>query len=140
MTEIISFKAGQASFDEESSIVTPRRGQGKIIVTQPGDTDELISFAWEPRGTAGGEKVEVYPFAGDATFQHVKDCKTGRVFMLQFESSGEKLFYWAQQPTDSENVWDLSKEDDKILETMQKLLQDEEEEEEEIQDGDVEMQ
>lgn len=136
-TDILFFKAGQADFDEETSIVTPRRGQGRIVVTQPPDNDELISFVWEPRGTAGGEKVEVYPFAGDATFQHVQGCKTGRVFKLQFESSGEKLFYWAQTPTDSENVWELSKEDKRVLHTMQAIL---EEQAEEVGTGDVDMQ
>lgn len=139
-TDILFFKAGQADFDEETSIVTPRRGQGRIVVTQPNDNEELISFVWEPRGTAGGEKVEVYPFAGDATFQHVPACKTGRVFKLQFESSGEKLFYWAQNPTDSENVWELSKEDKRVLNTMQAILEEQADEAEEQQAEDVDMQ
>ncbi|KAG5360149.1 Proteasomal ubiquitin receptor ADRM1 [Yarrowia sp. B02] len=138
-TDILFFKAGQADFDEETSIVTPRRGQGRIVVTQPSDSDELISFVWEPRGTAGGEKVEVYPFAGDATFQHVPACKTGRVFKLQFESSGEKLFYWAQTPTDSENVWELSKEDKRVLNTMQAILEEQADDAEENAE-DVDMQ
>ncbi|KAG0335427.1 adhesion regulating molecule 1 [Podila humilis] len=35
-------------------------------------------------------------FPGDAELVNVPQCTTGRVLMLQFQSSSQKLFYWLQ--------------------------------------------
>lgn len=40
-------------------------------------------------------------FPEDIEFKHVKQCTTGRVFVLKFKSSTRKLFFWMQVTLDS---------------------------------------
>ena len=35
-------------------------------------------------------------FPEDVEFKHVKQCTTGRVYLLKFKSSSRKMFFWVQ--------------------------------------------
>jgi 26S proteasome regulatory subunit N13 len=144
MTEIIQFKAGKVEYDEETKQCTPERGTGLIKVAKNPEDPMLYSFIWEPRGnykTVAGPDArdELLLFPGDAQWKHVKQCTTGRVFALTFKSSGQKLIFWMQNPTDGENPGDLSAEDKRLSESLQKLLEEPEEESEGQDQEDIEL-
>lgn len=125
---ILSFHAGYADFDESTKMVTPRAGAGKITVTRNPE-EAYLNFSWDPRD---GFKPpnELKPFLlipGDAQWVHVKQCTTGRVFALKFQSSEKREFFWMQSKTNAQDKKpsSLSVQDKKILETFEKLLDEE---------------
>lgn len=129
MTELIQFKAGKVDYNEQTKQCTPKRGTGLIKVTKNPEDPMLYSFIWEPRGnykTVAGPDTrdELLLFPGDAQWTHVKQCTTGRVFALKFKSSGQKLVFWLQSPTDGENLGELSAEDKRISAELRKLLEE----------------
>lgn len=148
MTEIIQFKAGKVRYDEETKQCTPERGTGLIKVAKNPDDPMFYTFVWEPRGnhkTVAGPDArnELFLFPGDAQWTHVKQCTTGRVFALTFKSSGQKLIFWMQSPTDGDNAGDVSADDKSLSEKLQKLLEEpieeSQEQEQEHEQGDIEL-
>lgn len=128
---ILSFNAGCADFDEVTKAVTPLAGAGKITVTRDPD-ESYLYFSWEPRDgfkpPADFKSLDTYVLIpGDAQWVHVKQCTTGRVFALKFQSSEKREFFWMQSKTDATDrkPGSLSTMDKKILETFDKLLDEE---------------
>lgn len=37
-------------------------------------------------------------FPDDIEYKHIKQCTTGRVYILKFKSSTRKFFFWMQEP------------------------------------------
>lgn len=137
---VLSFSAGYATYDESTKTVTPRPGPGKITITKNPE-EPYYSFKWEPRdGFEPTDHVSATDIdlliPGDAKWIHCKNCTTGRVFVLKFNSSDRKEFFWMQSRTDAKdrNVASLSTEDQRIAATFEKILADDEEEEEEDED------
>lgn len=124
---VLAFNAGYTDYDEKTHVVTCRPGSGRITVVLD-EEDPYLYFSWSPRD--GFVPPESYkPFdsyvlvPGDAKWVHVKQCTSGRVFALKFESSEKREFFWMQSKTDKGNKpGDLSKEDKKVLQVMEKLL------------------
>ncbi|KAF8978626.1 hypothetical protein BGZ46_006269 [Entomortierella lignicola] len=58
--------------------------------------DDLMHFYWKNR-TTNTVDDDLILFPGDAELKIVPECTTGRVLMLQFKSSSQKLFYWLQE-------------------------------------------
>lgn len=123
-SSIVQFKAGRVEYDEETKQATPKRGQGLVKVTKNPDDPSLFSFIWEPRGkNKNAEKDELLLFPGDASWTHVTECTTGRVFALTFKTSGQKLLFWMQSPVESgKPVGELTKDDNKVAEQLAKIL------------------
>lgn len=123
-SSIVQFKAGRVDYDEETKQATPKRGQGLVKVTKNPDDPSLFSFSWEPRGkNKNAEKDELLLFPGDASWTHVTECDTGRVFALNFKTSGQRILFWMQSPVDSgKSVNELTSEDNKIGEQLTKIL------------------
>jgi hypothetical protein len=51
-------------------------------------------------------------FPEEAEMVHVPECHTGRVYLLKFKSSSQKLFFWMQNASDvkdKENVERVNK-------------------------------
>jgi hypothetical protein len=42
-------------------------------------------------------------FPGDAVFKRVKQCTTGRVYLLEWKTSDRRLFFWMQEPSDEKD-------------------------------------
>lgn len=130
---VISFKAGYAEYDQTTHVVTCHPGSGRVTVTRETD-DPYLYFSWSPRdgfvpppNFTPLDSFVLIP--GDAKWSHVKQCTTGRVFALKFASSELREFFWMQSKTDSGNKpGDLSKEDKKVLEILEKALYEEPEE------------
>ena len=70
-------------------------------------------------------------FPGDAELIAVPQCTTGRVVMLQFKSSSQKLFYWLQEASTAR--------DQIILQHVNSLIYSQEDDEEEFMDDDAAM-
>lgn len=64
--------------------------------------DSLIHFCWKDRST-GVTEDDLIMFPGDAEFEKVAQCTTGRVFVLKFKSNNKRCFYWMQEPKDDKD-------------------------------------
>lgn len=132
-TEMVSikFRAGKVNYDVQSHTATPEPTQG-VVTIKPSDDDEetgFYTFEWAPKDNVVNlEKDELLIVAGDATWTHIKECKTGRVFALEFLSSGVRHFFWMQETNENEDdPSELSKKDIEVTQKIQKLLEEEEE-------------
>lgn len=147
-TAALTFKAGRVEYDETTKQATPLAGSGQVIVQRKPDDPMFCSLTWERRATKGKplgtstpeeEFEELLLFPGDAEWNHVKECTTGRVFELKFKSSGQRHVFWMQAPTSDSNLSTLSNEDKTIAEQMKQFLEEEAAaEDEEMDDADSE--
>jgi len=90
---LLEFRAGKMF--REGNMVKPDTRKGLIYLNQSPE-DSLMHFYWKDRST---NKVEddliIFPF--EAEFSKVKQSKD-RVYILKFQSSSQKLFFWMQEP------------------------------------------
>lgn len=125
----IKFKAGRVTYDEETNSCTPSPIKGEITIKESEEGPGFYSFAWQSRDKTAGSNNTAEDFlliAGDVTWKKVKSCKTGRVYMLTFLSSGAKHLFWMQNVSEDED--DLSKDTDKdikINESIHQILDEE---------------
>ncbi|GME73472.1 unnamed protein product [Ambrosiozyma monospora] len=139
----LKFKAGRVNYNEQTNVYTPSPIKGEITI-KPSDEAEgegFYNFTWAPRESvntasstpgvteADSEPEELLVIAGDVTWKRVKSCKTGRVYMLTFISSGAKNLFWLQEPNgedeEDNNGAGLSKEsarDKEIFDEITKLF------------------
>lgn len=59
--------------------------------------DSLMHFCWKDRGN-GTVEDDLIIFPDDIEYKRVKQCTTGRVYILKFKSSTRKFFFWMQEP------------------------------------------
>ncbi|SCU90330.1 LAME_0E08064g1_1 [Lachancea meyersii CBS 8951] len=132
MSEILSFKAGVATFDENSKICSPTPIKGEIIVKHSEEAEGFFDFQWKPiEKVASGnvDPIEFILIPGSTKWTHIKSCKSGRVFCLVF-SSDEKHFFWLQDKNqNSEQLNELSEADKAIEQKLTELLRSNDEEE-----------
>ena len=83
-----------------SNLVSPDRRKGLIQVEQ--GEDQLMHFKWKDRGT-GVIEDDLIIFPDDIEFVRVKQCTTGRVFVLKFKSSSRRMFFWMQEPKEDKD-------------------------------------
>jgi len=90
---LLEFRAGKMF--REGNMVKPDTRKGLIYLNQSPE-DSLMHFYWKDRST---NKVEddliIFPY--EAEFSKVKQSKD-RVYILKFQSSSQKLFFWMQEP------------------------------------------
>jgi len=97
---LVEFRAGKMTYTESTKKVTPDKRKGLVQLAQTGDS--LIHFIWKDR-TTGAVDQDLIIFPEEATFKHVKQCSTGRVYLLEFKASSRKLFFWMQEPSDAKD-------------------------------------
>ncbi|KAL4217766.1 adhesion regulating molecule 1 [Mactra antiquata] len=90
---LVEFRAGKMYM--KGKMVHPDKTKGLVYVYQ--SDDSLMHFCWKNR-TTGSVDDDLIIFPEDIEFKHVKQCTTGRVFVLKFKSSTRKLFFWMQEP------------------------------------------
>jgi len=103
---LVEFRAGRMDYTESTKKVTPDKRKGLVQLTQSGDS--LMHFIWKDR-TTGQVDPDLIIFPEEAVFKHVKQCTTGRVYVLEFKSTARKLFFWMQEPSDSKDEEFVSK-------------------------------
>ena len=95
---LLSFRAGKMSRENETSnTVLPdlRKGYVQLLIE-----DDLLHFQWKERSATDAED-DLIIFPEDAKFMRVTEASDGRVYMLRFESSKAKHFFWMQVKSSS---------------------------------------
>ncbi|XP_060604796.1 proteasomal ubiquitin receptor ADRM1-B-like [Ruditapes philippinarum] len=90
---LVEFRAGKMYM--KGKMVHPDKRKGLVYVYQ--SDDSLMHFCWKDR-TSGSIEDDLIIFPDDIEFKHVKQCTTGRVYVLKFKSSTRKFFFWMQEP------------------------------------------
>ncbi|KAI0227864.1 Proteasomal ubiquitin receptor ADRM1 [Lamellibrachia satsuma] len=90
---LVEFRAGKMHM--KGNMVHPDKRKGQVYVYQ--SDDSLMHFCWKDR-TKGTIEDDLIIFPEDVEFKHVKQCTTGRVYLLKFKSSSRKMFFWLQEP------------------------------------------
>ena len=90
---LVEFRAGKMKIN--GTTVTADNRKGLVYVFQ--GEDSLMHFCWKDR-TTGTVEDDLIIFPDDVEYKAVKQCKTGRVFILKFKNSSRKLFFWMQEP------------------------------------------
>ncbi|KAF9154749.1 hypothetical protein DFQ26_000138 [Actinomortierella ambigua] len=91
---LLQFKAGQCFREGDTKTVRPDPTKGLVYMAY--EDDGLLHFYWKNR-TTNAVDDDLILFPGDAEVVPVPQCTTGRVIMLQFRSSSQKLFFWLQE-------------------------------------------
>ncbi|GAB5587489.1 hypothetical protein Unana1_02389 [Umbelopsis nana] len=95
---LIEFNAGKCI--REGSKLKPDLRKGVIYMDQ--SDDQLMHFYWKER-VGGTVEDDLIIFPEEAEMKKVPECTTGRVYLLQFKSSNQKLFFWMQDKDDSKD-------------------------------------
>lgn len=90
---LVEFKAGKMEMRDK--MVHPIKKQGLVYLRQSMD-DNLMHFCWKDR-QSGVVEDDLILFPDDCEFKRVKECTTGRVFVLKMKSSNRKMFFWMQE-------------------------------------------
>ncbi|KAF9092612.1 adhesion regulating molecule 1 [Mortierella sp. GBA35] len=90
---LLQFKAGRCFRDGTTNTVKPDATKGLVYMEEE---DGLLHFFWKNRTTNTVED-DLILFPGDAELLKVDECTTGRVLVLKFKSSSQKLFFWLQE-------------------------------------------
>ncbi|KAF9935894.1 hypothetical protein BGZ75_007806 [Mortierella antarctica] len=98
---LLQFKAGRCFREEDTHTVKPDPAKGLVYMDEE---DGLMHFYWKNR-TTNTLDDDLILFPGDAELVTVPECTTGRVVMLKFKSSSQKLFFWLQEAnTDRDGI------------------------------------
>ncbi|KAI8905256.1 putative ARM-1 protein variant 3 [Powellomyces hirtus] len=89
---LVQFRAGKCT--RSGTTVTPDTRKGLLYMNQ--GEDSLMHFYWKDRRT-GAIEDDLIIFQDEADFEKVTQSN-GRVFVLKFKSSSQKLFFWMQEP------------------------------------------
>ncbi|KAL7412979.1 proteasome complex subunit Rpn13 ubiquitin receptor-domain-containing protein [Mrakia frigida] len=89
----LTYKAGRAFRRGDTSFVDAEPEKGILSVQDGGDG--LLHIFWKARNSPN-YSLDLIVFPGDASFSHVKESNEDNVFVLNFESSEEKHFFWFQ--------------------------------------------
>lgn len=90
---LVEFKAGK--MEMRGKMVHPIKKQGLVYLNQSQD-DNLMHFCWKDR-QSGVVEDDLILFPDDCEFRRVKECTTGRVYVLKMKSSNKKMFFWMQE-------------------------------------------
>ncbi|KAI7847776.1 proteasome complex subunit Rpn13 ubiquitin receptor-domain-containing protein [Circinella umbellata] len=95
---LVQFNAGKCI--REGNTLKPDLRKGMIYMDQT--DDQLMYFYWKERKASEPEEERII-FPDEAEFVRVTQCTTGRVYSLNYKSSGEKLFFWMQNKSDEKD-------------------------------------
>lgn len=128
---LISFKAGMCQFAGKK--VTPIDTKGYIYLY---DEDELLHFCWRPRSAPSTEpEIDLIMFPQDGHFyplpkeqgsEELRSPTNGRIYVLKFNSSSQKYFFWMQSKAQGEDASLFSERDQRLGQIIDSLLQGEE--------------
>ncbi|CAO3684023.1 unnamed protein product [Umbelopsis vinacea] len=95
---LIEFNAGKCI--RNGSQLKPDLRKGVIFMDQ--SDDQLMHLYWKERvGSTIEDDLIIFP--EEAEMKRVPECTTGRVYLLQFKSSNQKLFFWMQDKDESKD-------------------------------------
>ncbi|KAI9319010.1 proteasome complex subunit Rpn13 ubiquitin receptor-domain-containing protein [Dichotomocladium elegans] len=95
---LVQFNAGKCV--REGNIVKPDLRKGVVYMDQ--SDDQLMHFYWKERKSTEPEE-DLIIFPDEAEFIRVNECTTGRVYLMKFKSSNQKLFFWMQSKNEDKD-------------------------------------
>ncbi|KAI6028081.1 hypothetical protein PISMIDRAFT_62306, partial [Pisolithus microcarpus 441] len=110
---LLAFKAGRSFRRSGSSFVDANPTKGAIVLSN-GD-DGLLHFMWKER-PSGSVREDLILFPGDARMERVTQERSGRTFVLRFDSSDQKHFFWMQDA--------IGARDDELVGNLNRFLAD----------------
>lgn len=95
---LVEFRAGKLYRDSaRSELIRADPRKGTLYLHQ--SEDGLMHVCWKDRKNIGGQVEEdLIVFPEEAEWLPVPQCTTGRVFVLKFKTSAQRLFFWMQEP------------------------------------------
>ncbi|CAO3598070.1 unnamed protein product [Absidia cylindrospora] len=109
---LVQFNAGKCI--REGNKLKPDLRKGMIYMDQ-GD-DQLMRFYWKERKSNSVPEDDLIIFPDEAELLPVPECTTGRVIVLKYKTSSQRLFYWMQKRDD-----DM---DDSVIKRVNQLIND----------------
>ncbi|PIA13844.1 adhesion regulating molecule [Coemansia reversa NRRL 1564] len=92
---LAEFKAGRLFRDGETNWVRPDPRRGYCYIKK--EDDGLLRFCWKDRQAGAQVEEELIVFPGDVYLERVQQS-SGRVYVLKFKSSSQRVFFWMQEP------------------------------------------
>ncbi|KAJ3042689.1 adhesion regulating molecule 1 [Rhizophlyctis rosea] len=89
---LVEIRAGKCT--RSGTTVTPDERKGLLFLRQE---DDLMHLYWKDRKTNATED-DLIIFPHEAQLHKVTQVTDGRVYVLKFQSSSQKLFFWLQEP------------------------------------------
>ncbi|KAI9033839.1 proteasome complex subunit Rpn13 ubiquitin receptor-domain-containing protein [Phycomyces nitens] len=108
---LVQFNAGKCI--REGNMLKPDVRKGMIYMDQ--SDDQLMHFYWKERKSSAPED-DLIIFPDEAELIRVQECTTGRVYLLKFKTSNQKLFFWMQSK-------DQTKDED-VVSRVNQLIND----------------
>ncbi|KAI9344124.1 proteasome complex subunit Rpn13 ubiquitin receptor-domain-containing protein [Pilaira anomala] len=108
---LVEFNAGKCI--REGDLLKPDTRKGVIYMDQ--SDDQLMHFYWKERKSSEPEDDFII-FPDEAELLRVDQCTTGRVYILKFKSSSQKVFYWMQSKK--------SEKDEELVKRVNQLIND----------------
>ncbi|KAI9315858.1 proteasome complex subunit Rpn13 ubiquitin receptor-domain-containing protein [Dichotomocladium elegans] len=109
---LVEFNAGKCI--REGNMIKPDLRKGIVYMDQ--SDDQLMHFYWKERRASEPEEVDLIIFPDEAEMVRVDECTTGRVYLLKFKSSNQKLFFWMQSKSDEK--------DEEVVKRVNQLVND----------------
>ncbi|KAJ8659152.1 hypothetical protein O0I10_005191 [Lichtheimia ornata] len=108
---LVEFNAGKCI--REGNTIKPDLRKGVVYMDQ--SDDQLMHFYWKERKATEPEE-DLIIFPDEAEMIRVEQCTTGRVYLLKFKSSNQKLFFWMQNKSDEK--------DEEVISRVNHLIND----------------
>eukprot|EP00758_Cryptobia_borreli_P011858 Tbor_TRINITY_DN5696_c3_g2::TRINITY_DN5696_c3_g2_i2::g.9182::m.9182/K06691/RPN13; 26S proteasome regulatory subunit N13 len=112
---LLQFRAGKMTYS--AGMVTPEKAKGVLSVVQ--SSSGMIEFIWSGFGSNEWDPP-ILVTAGDATFNRVDKCTSGRVFVLRLGTGSSNpqhcRFFWMQETS--------TERDEEIMKKIKKLIGD----------------
>ncbi|KAJ8661761.1 hypothetical protein O0I10_002569 [Lichtheimia ornata] len=102
---LVQFNAGKCI--REGNMLKPDLRKGTVYMDQ--SEDQLMHFYWKERKASTEPEEDLIIFPDEAEFVRVNECTTGRVYLLKFKSSNQKLFFWMQSKSDEKDEENVSR-------------------------------
>lgn len=95
---LVEFRCGKMRI--KGRTVTADKRKGMLYIHQ--SEDSLIHLCWKDR-EKGKVEDDLIIFPDDCEWKKVPQCTTGRVFVLKFNSSLRRIFFWMQEPKEEKD-------------------------------------
>jgi len=94
---ILEFRAGKMLI--RGTVITPDTRKGLVQIVTEEDQPELVHFKWIDRSNKQVETDLVLIPDPSCSFKRIKQCTTGRVFLLEWKTTHLQMFFWMQEPS-----------------------------------------